>query len=247
MDTDRPAAAATALGLIAAGAAPSQRGGPRLAAARAVGARALRLALRRPADAATSAGFYLLVAGLLALATAPFARPTLALAAAAAWVGALLASLLAQQQGLREDVASGALDQLRLAPEGPLAPVAALLGAQVLVTSLPLLAATPLLALFFQLSALQAWGLVLALVLGLPAVCILAAFASALTLAGRGGPALLGLLALPLAVPLLLFGVRAADPADGGPARLLLLACSVAACALGPFAVSAALTLSEDA
>jgi heme exporter protein B len=77
-------------------------------------------------------------------------------------------------------------------------------------------------------------------------VVVLAVFAAALTLASRATPAALGLLVLPLAVPVLLFGVRAAAPAAGSGAFMLLCACSLAALALGPFAVAAALTLEDD-
>ncbi|HYE39819.1 MAG TPA: heme exporter protein CcmB, partial [Ramlibacter sp.] len=86
-------------------------------------ARGLRLAWRRPMDAATSAGFYLLVGALVALASAPVGLPSPLTAAVAAWLGALLATLLAQQQGMREEAAAGTLDQLRLAPGGALAAV----------------------------------------------------------------------------------------------------------------------------
>lgn len=204
------------------------------------------MAWRRPADAVTSAAFYLLVAGLLALATAPLDLPSASMAGVAAWIGALLAVLLTQQQGLREDAECGALDQLRLAPGGPVPAVAALLVAQVIVTSLPLLLATPAVALFFGLSTEAAVALGVSLLLGLPAVAVLASFASALTLASRATPAVLGLLVLPLATPLLLFGVRAAAPGSGPGPLMLLAACSLAAGALGPFAVAAALSLEDE-
>lgn len=246
MDTDRTAAAAPALVLSPQGAEASTRASP-LASARAMLARGLRLAGRRPVDAATSAGFYLLVGALVSLASAPAGLPSPLTAAVAAWLGALLATLLAQQQGLREEAAAGLLDQLRLAPGGALAPVAGLLAAQVVATVLPLALATPAIALFFGLSFAQGLALALSLLAGLPAVVVLAAFAATLTLASRTTPAALGLLVLPLAVPVLLFGVRAADPAAGAGALWLLCACSLAAAALGPFAVAAALSLEDDA
>lgn len=246
MDTRPTALAAPTLGVNALTPEAAARLARSPATIHAVAVRALLLAWRRPADAATSAGFYLVVAGLWSVTTAPLGLPAVPTAATAAWIGALLATLLAQQQALRDDAASGVLDQLRLAPSGMLGPVAALLAAQVVATSLPLLAATPFVALFFGLSVADALALGLSLLAGLPAVCVLAAIASALTLASRATPAALGLLVLPLAVPVLLFGVRAAQSAGGSAALLLLLACTVAAGALGPFAVAAALSL-EDA
>ncbi|MBC5784112.1 heme exporter protein CcmB [Ramlibacter sp. USB13] len=245
MDPDRAAVAPPALVLIPQ--APTDAPGPSpWAAGRAMLARGLRLAWRRPADAATSAGFFLLVGALVALATAPAGLPAPLTAAVAAWVGALLATLLAQQQGMREEAAAGMLDQLRLAPGGALAPVAGLLAAQVVATVVPLVLATPAIALFFQLSVAQGVALAVSLLAGLPVVVVLALFAATLTLASRTTPAALGLLVLPLAVPVLLFGVRAADPAAGAGALWLLCACSLVAATLGPFAIAAALSL-EDA
>jgi heme exporter protein B len=246
MDKDPSAAAAPRLGLIAGGQVSPTARLP-ASATRALLTRGLLLAWRRPGDAATSAGFYLLVAGLVSLTTAPLALPGSSVAGVAAWLGALLATLLAQQQGLREDAACGVLDQLRLTPTGVLGPVTALLAIQVVATAAPLLLATPVVAVFFGLSAAQALALMLSLCVGLPAVCVLAAFVAALTLASRASQASLGLLTLPLAVPMLLFGVRAADPASGPGALLLLAACSLAACALGPFAVALALSLEDEA
>lgn len=215
-------------------------------AAQAVWWRALLLARRRPAEAAMGAGFYLLVAGLWAVSTAPLGLPAVPTAATAAWIGAVLAVLLTQQHVLRDDAAAGVLDQMRLAPAGLVGPAAAMLGAQMIATVVPLLMATPLVAVFFGLSAGETWALALSLALGLPFVCVLAVFASALTLASRATAAALGLLVLPLAVPVLLFGVRAAQPAAGSAALMLLLACSVAASALGPFAVAGALSLEDE-
>lgn len=246
MDPDRAAVAPPALVLIPQAPQGAQAASP-LACARAMLARGLRLAWRRPMDAATSAGFYLLVGALVALASAPVGLPSPLTAAVAAWLGALLATLLAQQQGMREEAAAGTLDQLRLAPGGALAAVTGLLASQVVVTVVPLALATPALALFFGLSVAQAVALALSLLAGLPAVAVLALFAATLTLASRATPAALGLLVLPLAVPVLLFGVRAADPAAGAGALGLLCACSLVAAALGPFAIAAAVSLEDDA
>ena len=247
MDTRPTALATPSLGLSTSLPGPTGVAVPTGRPARAAWVRAVLLARRRPAEAATSAGFYLLVAGLWSLTTAPLGLPAVPTAATAAWIAALLAALLAQQQALRADAAAGVLDQLRLAPGGMQGPVAALLAAQVAATSLPLLVATPFVALFFGLTAAETGALGLSLLVGLPSVCVLAAFASALTLASRATPAALGLLTLPLAVPVLLFGVRAAQPGTGPSALLLVLACTIAAGALGPFAVAAALSLEDEA
>jgi heme exporter protein B len=238
MDTNGPAAVAPALGELSHGQAA-----PRASAV--LLRRGLRLAMRRPADALAAAAFFLLVSGLCALATAPLDLPKASMAAVAVWIAALLSALLGQLHSLREDAQCGVLDQLRLAPGGPLGPVTAMLAAHVFTTCVPLLAAAPATALFYGLDAAQLGRLVASLVLGLPAVCVLAAFAVSLTLGGRGGPAWLGLMVLPLSVPVLLFGTQAAADGGGG-AWWLLAAFSVLSAAVGPFLVAAALRLEDQ-
>lgn len=253
MDAHRPAAATPALGPLAHAPAPDAgapaaraAAAPPRGAARALLARAWRVALRRPADAFAAAAFFLLLCGVCALVTAPWDLPRPLTAAWAVWLAALVSALLGPLQALREDARCGVLDQIRLAPAGPLAPVAALLAAQAAATGAPLLLATPAAALFFGLPAHGLAHLALALLAGLPALCVLATFAGALMLASRAGPALLGVLVLPLALPVLLFGVRAAADGPGG-ALLLLAAFSLASAAAGPFLLAAALRLEEQA
>lgn len=204
--------------------------------------RGLRLAWRRPADAVVAVGFFLLVAALVPLTLMPdaAARPTLA--GAATWMAAVLAVMIASLRLFTDDAASGLLDQLLLAPAGAGQAMGGMLAAHTMATALPLLLVSPLLALFFDLTWLAWAALAGSLLLGLPALCLLAALGAALTHGARAGGLLLGLVVLPWCVPVLLFGVQAARP--GETAALLLVAAVSAACAaLVPPATVAALKL----
>jgi heme exporter protein B len=76
---------------------------------------------------------------------------------------------------------------------------------------LPLLAITPLLMLFFNLPWMLTFPLITSLALGLAALMLLGAIASALTLGARRAAMLVALLMLPLAIPIVVFGVMAAQ------------------------------------
>ncbi|MCW7537907.1 heme exporter protein CcmB [Aquabacterium sp. A7-Y] len=204
--------------------------------------RGVRLAWRQRIDTAAALAFFLIVAALfpLALMPAPEARPTLA--PAAAWVAALLAITLGSLRLFTEDAGNGVLEQVLLGPGSTGMAVAGVLAAHWVAVGLPLLAAAPVLALFYDLSAVQLGWLSASLLLGTPALCVLAALGAALSLGARAGGLLLALLVLPWCVPVLLFGVSAAQGA-AGPALLLLAASTTFSLALGPLAVSAALRM----
>lgn len=227
--------------------ARSHHNGAVIGAGTALFARDVRLAARRPVEAVAALGFFLLVTALMPVALAPDAVQRPALAAPVAWVAALLAAALGSARLFSDDAASGMLDQLLLAPGGATFAVAGVLAAHWVTVAVPLLAATPVLALFYDLDARQWAMLAASLTLGTPALCTLAALGAALTLGARTATLLLALLVLPWCVPVLLFGIRAAQPDMAGawPAgpSLLLAAVSLGCAALVPFAVAASLRL----
>ncbi|RME33092.1 MAG: heme exporter protein CcmB, partial [Gammaproteobacteria bacterium] len=117
-----------------------------------------------------------------------------------------------------------------------------------LVTGLPLLLLSPLLALLLQLPE-QALGTLLAsLLLGTPVLSLVGGIGVALTVGLRRGGLLLSLLVLPLWVPVLIFAASAVSDAALGletQAPLLFLGALLAlALTLSPLAVAAALRIS---
>ena len=221
-----------------------------IAALRCVIIRDLRLAARRSSDVMTVVLFFVIVVSLFPLGIGPDPKLLRIVAAGVLWVAALLASMLALGRVFAADHADGTLEQMMLgaAPLGVI--VAAKVFAHWLVTGLPLVLISPVLALQFDFPQDLLGVLILSLVLGTPILSLIGAIGAALTLGLRGAGALLSLLVLPLYVPVLIIGAGAADAAAsglGGNAQLLLLgAMLIVAAAFAPWAAAAALRISVE-
>ncbi|MGH6719243.1 MAG: heme exporter protein CcmB, partial [Alphaproteobacteria bacterium] len=119
-----------------------------------------------------------------------------------------------------------------------------------LTTGVPLVAATPVLALLLGLPWPGFGALLAALLLGTPALSLIGAVAAALTLGARRAGALVALLVLPLTIPVLIFGVAAVEAALTGqpaaPHLMLLGAILLGTLALAPWAAAAAVRVALD-
>ena len=116
-----------------------------------------------------------------------------------------------------------------------------------LTTGLPLALIAPLLGLQYGLDGPTIGVLVASLLLGTPALSLIGATASALTLGLRGGGVLTALLVLPLNAPILIFGAGAVAARAGGldPSAQLSLLGAILALGLGllPWALAQALRI----
>jgi heme exporter protein B len=212
--------------------------------------RDLKLALRTPGDSATVVLFFVITAVLFPLGIGPEPNILARIAVGVIWVTALLASLLSFERLFHLDAEDGSLDLIALAPAPLELLVLGKCAAHWLVTGLPLIVVSPLLAVLLNLPAEGYRVLLLALALGTPTVSLIGAIGAALTLGARRGGVLLPLLVLPLYIPVLIFGVSAVEGAImglGGRAQFLILgAMLLAALALTPFASAAALRLALE-
>src|SRR3970040_1649230 len=113
--------------------------------------RDLLLAARKPADVATPLIFFAIVVSLFPLGVGPEPGVLATLAPGVLWVAALLATMLSLPRMFANDSADGTLEQLLLTPP----PLAVLVLGKVLahwlLTGLPLVLLSPLLALQLQL------------------------------------------------------------------------------------------------
>jgi heme exporter protein B len=214
--------------------------------ARALLLRDVRLAFREGGAIGTALGFYLVVIAITPLGLGPDLNLLSRIAPGMLWIALLLASLLSADRIFHNDYEDGALDTLALGPL-PLPLVAAVksLG-HWLTTGVPLALLAPLLGLLLNLPAGAMPLLVLAMLLGTPAVSFVAAIGASLTLGLRRSGVLLALLVLPLYVPVLIYGVAAVSAATVGPASpwpplLMLAALSLISIVLAPIAAAAAL------
>jgi heme exporter protein B len=217
---------------------------------RSVTRRDLLLAWRRRSDVATAVLFFVIVTSLFPLGIGPEPNLLREIASGVIWVAALLACMLSLTRMFESDYADGALDQMLVAA----APLGGIVIARVfahwLVSGLPLVVLSPLLALQFDLPPELLGVLVLSLLLGTPVLSLVGAIGAALTLGLRGGGVLLALLVLPLYVPVLIIGAGALDATASGLSALshflLLAAMLVLAGAFAPWAIAAALRISAE-
>jgi heme exporter protein B len=212
--------------------------------------RDLRAALSRWSELALPLTFFVIVITLFPLGLAPERDLLSAIGPGVLWVAALLASLLSLESLFRADLEDGSMEQMVLSPQ-PLALLALTKSfCHWLLSGLPLVLLTPLVAQAFYLPANAVWVLVAALLLATPTLSLIGAVAAALTASLRRGAGILGILVLPLALPLLIFGARATDLAVQGHSAagpLYLLAALLAlAVTLAPLAIAAALRISVD-
>jgi len=208
-------------------------------------ARDLRLALRQRADAVLTVLFFALTAMLFPFAIGPEANLLQRLAPGIVWVTALLAVLLSLERLFLADQEDGSLDLLALGALPLELVVLAKTLAHWLTTGLPLIVATPVIALLYNLPAGDIGLLVSAMLLGTPSLSLIGSVGAALTLGARRGGVLIPLLVLPLYVPTLIFGVAASEAAladiSARPHLLFLGAILLVMLLVAPLAGAAAL------
>lgn len=212
--------------------------------------RDLRIAVRSGGSLLTLISFYLAIGVVMPIAIGPDKELLSSLAPALIWIGVLLSMLLALDRMFVADFEDGSLNILRHAIV-PLELVAlGKLAVHWLVTALPLVILTPVMAVLFSMDAPTLGRAVGALLLGTPAIVALGGIGAAVAVSLKRGGFLAPILILPLCIPVLIFGVAAISPAAGagssGAALLFLSALSLLAVAFSPFAIALALRLAQD-
>jgi heme exporter protein B len=212
--------------------------------------RDLVLAVRNRGELVNPLLFYIIVATLFPLGVSSDPKTLATMAAGVLWIAALLATLLSLDNLFRSDFDDGSLELIMLSPYPSIVLVLAKVLAHWLVTGLPLLIVTPLLAVLMAVPDAARGTLWLTLALGTPVLSLVGAIGVALTVGLRRGGALLSLLVLPLYVPVLIFGANAVGASAAGlpvTGQLYMLAAFlVLALSLAPLATAAALRISID-
>lgn len=210
--------------------------------------RELLIAFRRQADIANPLWFFIIVITLFPLSIGPEPNLLARIASGIVWVAALLSALLSLERLFRDDFQDGSLEQMMLAPMPLPLMVVAKVVAHWLLTGLPLILISPLLALLLSLDFSTWCAVVLTLLIGTPTLSFIGAIGAALTVGLQKGGVLLSLLVLPLYIPVLIFSTSAIDSAALHMAysgQLAILGAILAGAAtLTPFAISAALRIS---
>jgi heme exporter protein B len=221
-----------------------------ISASSALVARDLLIAARRRSDVLTTFFFFVIVVSLFPLGVGAQPEMLREIAPGVVWVAALLASMLSLPRMFGADYADGALEQLVLTPQPLTVMVLSKVLAHWLTTGLPLVLVGPLLGLQFGLPGDALVVMLVALLVGTPALSLIGAVGASLTLGVRGGGALTSLLVLPLYVPVLVFGAGAVSSTATGMTAAghlsLLGAMSLAALVFSPWATALALRISLE-
>lgn len=209
--------------------------------------RDLTLATRTPSQWINPLLFFLIAVSLFPLGVGPDPNRLSEIAAGVIWVAALLATMLSQDSLFRTDFEDGCLEQMLTSPHPVILIVAAKVSAHWLLTGLPLILLSPLLAVFMGLS-FDGWrALFFTLMLGTPILSLLGALGAALVVSVKRGGVLLSLLVLPLCIPVLIFSTTAVQTASVGlpiEGHLSLLGALLALfVTLGPVAIAGALSV----
>jgi heme exporter protein B len=206
--------------------------------------------MRRKSDFLTVLFFFIIVVTLFPLGVGPEMDMLRMIAPGVVWVAALLASMLSLGRLFYNDYVDGTLEQMVLSPQPLSLLVLAKILAHWLISGVPVVVISPLLALQFDLTGQALAVLVAVLLLGTPILSLIGAIGAALTLGVRGGGVLVSLLVLPLYIPVLIFGSGAVDATVtglGAEAHFSLLGAGLLlALVFAPWATAAALRISIE-
>lgn len=214
----------------------------------AIARRDIALAYRAGGGALQSVLFFALAALVFALAIGPDPNALSRLAAPILWAIALLATLVSLDRMFEADFEDGSLDAIVETSEILELAVFAKALAHWVATALPVILATPLIAVLLNLPAEGYLPIILSLIIGTPALSFFGAIGAGVAVGLRRAAILVAILSAPLYAPTLIFGVSAAQAALQGspqalPSYLVLTAITLAGAIIGPLAAAAAIRL----
>jgi heme exporter protein B len=212
--------------------------------------RDLRIAFQQKSELVQPLMFLLMVVTLFPLGVSPSPETLQRIGPGVIWIAAILSSLLGLERLFRDDFNDGSLEQYTLSGV-PLSAIAAVkVLVHWLVSFVPLLILSPLLALFLNLTLPMYVALLLTLLVGTPLLSLIGAIAVALTIGLQRGGVLLALLLIPVFIPLLIFATSAVDSAAlqlPYYSQLAIIgAMLLLALALAPFAIAYSLKVSQN-
>ncbi len=212
--------------------------------------RDLLIASKRKNDMLNPFMFFLIVASLFPIAVTREPQQLTDISAGVLWIAALLASLLAMDSLYRSDFEDGSLALLLLCPQPLYFMVLAKNLSHWLVSGLPVVLVSPLIAYMLKLPAESYLPLFLSLLVGTPVLSLLGSIGVALTVGLGSRGLILAVITLPMTVPVLIFGTLAVQEprfgADLAGYLAILGAQLLAAIALAPLASAAALRISVN-
>ena len=213
----------------------------------AIFTRDLRLAARLGGDVLTLVLFFVMGGAVVPFAIGPDRELLAQLAPGIVWIAAFLSMLLGLDRLFRADEDDGSLLLFHHTAVSLEAIVATKMVAHWMLTAMPVIIASPILAVLLSMDQATWLRTMLALLVGTPALAALATIGAAVTVSLKRGGLLAPVLILPLSIPVLIFGVAMIGAPEGSSAALLFLsALSLVSVAFCPFAAALALRVSAE-
>jgi len=212
--------------------------------------RDLKVSLRRWSDVFTSLIFFILVCLIFPLTAGDDQTLLLKIIGPVMLISALLATLLSMQSLFKPDVSNGSLEQLVISSYSLAYVVCIKIFCFWLVTSLPLLLVSGLIAASYYVDQQSILIVILTLLVSTPTFVNIAALAAALTVGVRHSGALMALIIIPLTLPAMIFGSKAIEYSilgfDPTAPLYFLIGMMIFTSTLGPFVTAAAIRISID-
>ena len=212
--------------------------------------RDLLVAYKRKNDIFNPFMFFLIVCSLFPIGISPDPVRLGEIASGVLWISALLASLLAMDSLYRNDFEDGSLEQLLISPHPLYFMVLAKNLAHWLVSGLPVVIISPVVAYMLSLPG-NAYGVMfLTLLIGTPILSLLGSIGVALTVGLGSRGLILAVITLPMSVPVLIAGTLTVQEVLNGASLsgyvAVLGAMFVGSFTLAPLASATALRISVN-
>jgi len=212
--------------------------------------RDLLIAYKRKNDIVNPFMFFLITSSLFPIGISPDPSRLGEIAAGVLWISALLASLLAMDNLYRADFEDGSLEQLLVSPHPLYFLVLAKNIGHWLVSGLPVVLISPLIAYMINLPQESYSVLFVTLLIGTPILSLVGSIGVALTVGLGSRGLILAMISLPMSVPVLIAGTLAIqETANGAPLAgylAIMGAMLLGSITLAPLASALALRISVN-
>ena len=178
--------------------------------------RDLLVAYKRKNDIVNPFMFFIIVCSLFPIGISPDPERLGEIAAGVLWISALLASLLAMDSLFRNDFEDGSLEQLLISPHPLYFLVLAKNIAHWLISGLPVVIISPVVAYMLSLPGYSYGTLFVTLLIGTPVLSLVGSIGVALTVGLGSRGLILAVITLPMSVPVLIAGTLTIQEALNG-------------------------------
>ena len=212
--------------------------------------RDLLVAFKRKNDIVNPFMFFIIVCSLFAIGISPDPERLGEIAAGVLWISALLASLLAMDSLFRNDFEDGSLEQLLISPHPLYFLVLAKNIAHWLISGLPVVIISPVVAYMLRLPGDSYGTLFATLLIGTPVLSLVGSIGVALTVGLGSRGLILAVITLPMSVPVLIAGTLTIQETLNGASLVgymaILGAMFIGSLTLAPLASATALRISVN-